>query len=194
MPKDFTVARLKFEELSPDAQAKAIENEQRALAESCPTELLEEVMLDTLGELLNGTGEAHTVPESVTILEWDITYRQGRGVHLGGQLNREQAPLLHKVWPESISHIEFKSSNFYGQSIDYFNEDGDYVDPNSQLTEAWAGIRREMLNTGTVAYEDFQSEENARAQLEGRDEEDAYIFLKDGSIDRVPGEKEDANV
>ena len=195
MPKEFTVVRYRFEELSEEAQEKAIADAQSTLAMDCPTEYIEEIMLDMLGQILNGAGDDwKDAPESITIPEWDASWSQGRTVQLAGSLNREQAPLLHNVWPENISYLGFGSSGYYGQRITFHDSEGDYVDPPKALVEELKDIRSKMLDAGTRAYEDYYSVDAARARILECEDEDAYIFLSNGKVDIPVGEKETANV
>ena len=195
MTKEFTVVRYRFEELSPEAQAKAIENEQRVLAEICPTEIIEEAMLDKLGEILNGTGKKFKeAPASIGFSEWDVSYSQGRTVVLKGQINRTDAPQLRKVWPKKIAYVQFGNRSYKGQPIDYYDAEGEDVEPSAAFVQELKDIRSKLLDAGAAEYDAFQSEDNARDQLSYRDDESGHIFLEDGTINIPKGLKETANV
>ena len=191
MTQEFTIVRYKFSELSPEAQAKALEAAQHSLAEDCPTEYIEEIMLDTLSRTLYGVDSDGKVPDGIKLVAWDVSYSQGRHVRLGGSLNRTDAPALHDVWHTEIATVEFTGSDYYGQKYECYDANGyAEVELTATLEAAFYSLRESMLKSGADAYDDYQSEAAARENFENLDESYAYIFLPDGSINLPKNVKE----
>lgn len=188
MSKIIEVRRFSFEELSEEAQAKALEKERQDLAEWCPNDIIEEQMLDKLGAILYGTGEDHKLADDIELGSWDVNYSQGSDVIFKGTLNNEVDQLI--TWPEGVVSLTLKESGNSWQTLTLFNAEDEELDDNEEFTKMWRSIRSAVLKAGQDAHEDFSSEESAKEQINLRGDagdEFKFVFLEDGTYNTPKG-------
>ena len=97
--KEYIVTRYSFEELSPEAQEKALEAWRYSLNRELPEYFLEEAMLEELAREITG---AYDLPGADDLrISYSLSYCQGDGVSFTGKVLKENAPGLS--WPDSAA-------------------------------------------------------------------------------------------
>ena len=183
--KEYTITRYSFEDLSPEAQEKAIEAWRYSLYLEIPEYFLEESMSDQLSREITG---AYDLPGAEDLkIAYSLSYSQGDGVSFSGRVNKETAPGLS--WPDSATYAEFRrNSNHYSHGYtvtpELFDaEDQEISDGIEEFRESYLKICRSLEKYGYKLIEEWWSEAHAREEIE----EAGDIFLISGKVDRPVG-------
>lgn len=183
--KEYTITRYSFEELSPEAQEKALEAWRYSLHMEIPDYLLEESMLEELAREITG---AYDLPGADDLkISYSLSYSQGDGVSFSGRVNKETAPGLS--WPDSAIYAEFKrNSNHYSHGYtvtpELFDAEGEEIsDGIEEFRESYLKICRNLEKYGYKWIEEWTSEAHAREDIA----EAGDIFLLSGKVDHPAG-------
>ena len=183
--KEYTITRYSFEDLSPEAQEKALENWRHDLYLTLPDYLMEESMLEELAREITG---AYDLPGAEDLkIAYSLSYSQGDGVSFSGRVNKETAPGLS--WPDSATYAEFnRGSHFYSHAYtvtpELFDaEDQEISDGIEEFRESYLKICRSLEKYGYKWIEDYTSEAHAREEIE----EAGDLFLLSGKVDHPAG-------
>ena len=183
--KEYKVIRYSFEELTPEAQEKAIEGWRYSLSMDMPEYLLEEIMSEKLTEEI--TGEWDSAGAEDLSLAYSLSYSQGDGVSFTGRVYKESAPGLS--WPDSAIYAEFKrNSNHYSHGYtvtpELFDaEEEEISDGIEEFRESYLKICRNLEKYGYKWIEEWTSEAHAREEIA----EAGDIFLLSGKVDHPVG-------
>ena len=187
--KEYTITRYSFDELSPEAQALAVQNERNDLYNNIPEEFISEDMREQLAQELGSDDYALGLE-----LRYSLGYSQGDGVSFTGTLTRQSAPAL--TWPEGAECAELISitnhySHAYSIRADLFNGEGEDIELDDLTDSAAVELFREQIRdvckvlekVGYKSIEDYSSEYSARECLRDAGE----VFLDSGVISRPLG-------
>ena len=186
--KLYTVKRYSFAELSPEAQAAAIETAVKEAWENVPDFLLEEDMNFKAAQLLSGELDM-SLPNN-TKLYYSLSYCQGDGARLDGRIYKQDSPTL--PWPENAIYLDVDGDNRYYHnrsfSIDLYDEEGEYVDDqNNSMLEALRDICVQLERYGYKWLENWSSEETVKEELAEREP----YFTLEGGYKPISGEVEE---
>jgi len=190
MVREITTTVYTFDELSEDAQEKAVEEVRGKFAgawwDSDDNDAVEGAILVSLGDQLGepkaadyGSGDYPGIPH-VTLTGWDL--ERGGTVQLNGYLDRENAPRL--PWTDGMVQVNLDSKRRDDTSITVeSNElDDDGVTPTAEAVDAIVQAVRNAMSVaiaaGRTEYEYKTSEEYAREWCEGNSHE----YNEDGSL------------
>lgn len=161
--KEFTVTRYGFKELTPEAQAYAVQNERNDLYNNMPEEFITEDIRQELAEQLGGDYVSTIGLE----LRYSLGYSQGDGVSFTGRLTPATAPAL--TWPEGAAYAEIISltrqySHANTVRADLFDDEGEELDgPAVEVfREQIKDLCRILERVGYKSIEDYSSEASAR--------------------------------
>ena len=183
--KEYKVIRYSFEELTPEAQEKAIEGWRYSLSMDMPEYLLEEIMSEKLTEEI--TGEWDSAGAEDLSLAYSLSYSQGDGVSFTGRVYKESAPGLS--WPDSASYAEFnRTSNHYSHPYtvtpELFDEEGEEITEGIEtFRNSYLVICSNLEKYGYKWIEEYTSEDHAREEIA----EAGDIFLLSGKVDYPAG-------
>jgi len=183
--KEYKVTRYSFEELSPEAQGKALEAWRYSLYMEIPDYLLEESMLEELAREITG---AYDLPGADDLrISYSLSYCQGDGVSFSGKVLKENAPGLS--WPASAAYAEFnRGSHYYSHAYtvtpELFDaEEEEISDGIEEFRESYLKICRNLEKYGYKWIEEWTSEAHAREEIA----EAGDIFLLSGKVDHPAG-------
>lgn len=182
--KEYTVTRYSFEELSPEAQALAVENEREDLYLHMPEEFISEDIRQELAEQLGSPDYALGLE-----LRYSLNYCQGDGVSFTGTLTRQSAPAL--TWPDGAERAELISiSNHYSHAYtvraELIDAEGETLDDSPAVElfrEQIRDVCEVLERVGYKSIKDYASEDSARECLRDAGE----VFLASGVISRPLG-------
>jgi len=166
------VTLYKFDELSVEAQAKAIENEQESRSnqlwsiEGLIEQAMQEILKDKIGSPVLKVG-------------YSLGYSQGDGANFTGTIERSDY-LVNKL-PAGVETLEISRNDRHHShentmSFTYFNSEGDEIDVPEEDKEHYRAIARELKKIGYSIIEDETSEGYAKENLENSEE----LFLESG--------------
>lgn len=178
--KEFTVTRYGFEELTPEAQAYAVQNERNDLYNNMPEEFISEDLRQKLAEELGGSYLDTLGLE----LRYSLGYSQGDGVSFTGTLTPATAPAL--TWPEGAVRAELISiTHHYSHAntvrAELFDEEEEYLldSPAVELfREQIKDLCRTLERVGYRSIEEYSSEQHARECLI----EAGEVFIASGKV------------
>ena len=183
--KEYTITRYSFEDLSPEAQEKALENWRHDLYLTLPDYLMEESMLEELAREITG---AYDLPGAEDLkIAYSLSYSQGDGVSFSGRVNKETAPGLS--WPDSATYAEFRRNSnhyFHGYTVTpelFGAEDQEITEGLEEFRNSYLKICRSLENYGYKWLEEWSSEAHAREEIE----EAGDLFLLSGKVDHPAG-------
>ena len=183
--KEYTVTRYSFEELSPEAQEKALEEWRYSLHRDLPEYFLEEAMLDQLAREITGDYE---LPGAEDLkISYSLSYSQGDGVSFTGRVYKDKAPGLS--WPDSAAYAEFSRgshhySHAYTVAPELFDaEEEEISDGIEEFRESYLKICRNLEKYGYEWIEEWASEAHAREEIAKAGD----IFLLSGKVDHPVG-------
>ena len=183
--KEYTITRYSFEDLSPEAQEKALENWRHDLYLTLPDYLMEESMLEELAREITG---AYDLPGAEDLkIAYSLSYSQGDGVSFSGRVNKETAPGLS--WPDSATYADFRRNSnhyFHGYTVTpelFGAEDQEITEGLEEFRNSYLKICRSLENYGYKWLEEWSSEAHAREEIE----EAGDIFLISEKVDRPAG-------
>ena len=174
--KVIEIKRYAFEELSPEAQAKAIEGaREREYRNDLASQFLTEEMPFEVERKLG-----LTLPADFNIF-WSLSYGQGDGVSFQGTLTRESAPELN--WPANAYRLDIKHmSNHYCHAYTFdvivTDEEGEEIE-DTGLLEQFRELSKHLERFGYKWLEDYYSDQNMRALLEDTGD----VFTSAGKYD-----------
>lgn len=193
MPKQHTYTTYSFEELSEEAQARAVGEIRERLGgewwDSYDTDSIGEIMLYVLAEKLRSPGWDTYGPgdfpgiDALTVDSWDLD--RGESYNLSGTLTRENAPAL--PWPEDAGYARIGRTNiewtcdyrdlWYADSYPEWMLDRDRPDCVA-FWDAWDSAVSDAIAAGREEVEYQSSEERAGQYIECN----APEFDEDGSL------------
>jgi hypothetical protein len=182
--KEYTITRLSFEELSPEAQALAVQNERDDLYNNIPEEFISEDIRQELAEQLGSPDYALGLE-----LRYSLSYSQGDGVSFTGTLTRQSAPAL--TWPAGAERAELISitphySHANTVRAELIDAEGETLDDSSAVElfrEQIRDVCKVLERVGYKSIEDYSSEYSARECLRDAGE----VFLASGVISKPLG-------
>ena len=175
----YTVTRYNYDELSPEAQEKALKwwREQKWADDSSwwLTPMLEEHLDEQLGS------------DSQDLkLYYSLSYCQGDGVAIEGRLTPADAPLLS--WPEGAAYAYIKHSGHYYHwnsfSVSLETDEGDEVaGPNADIfTQQLRSICKDLEKIGYKAIEADMADDSILEDIRSNTEDD---WTAEGKLSRV---------
>jgi hypothetical protein len=182
--KEYTITRYSFEELSPEAQALAVQNERNDLYLHLPEEFISEDIRQELAEQLGSPDYALGLE-----LRYSLGYSQGDGASFTGTLTRQSAPAL--TWPEGAERAELISithhySHAYTVRAELIDAEEETLDDSPAVElfrEQIRDVCKVLERVGYKSIEDYSSEYSARECLRDAGE----VFLASGVISRPLG-------
>lgn len=180
--KNYTITRYSFEELTPEARIKAIENERNSAYNYIPEEFLSESMRQKLNYLLFGED---IYPGKLDI-SYSLGYSQGDGASFTGRINRSEA--LGLPWPANADYAEIVRrdrhySHAYTIRAELFDDTGEELETPKEFADEIRKICGKLEELGYAEIEEWCSESRAIESLS----EDGDIFLANGTISRPVG-------
>ena len=176
--KTYEVTRYAFEELSPDAQAKAIEKIREGEQENFPQDLLSEAMDEQANFLLTGDYLKH---QRDLKLYYSLSYSQGDGVAMHGTIYPADAPNLTlpaNTYRVNIKH-EGRYSHEYSFSVEILDENYNEIeDENDSVLEQLRDICVQLKRFGYKWDENYFSDKNMQDIAENMGE----VFTSTGNI------------
>lgn len=176
--KTYEVTRYGFNELSPEAQAKAIEQVRAGEQESFPQELLSEAMDEQASYLLAGNYEAK---QSELKLYYSLSYSQGDGVAMHGTIYPADAPNLTlpaNTYRVNIKH-EGRYYHEYSFNVELLDENYDEIDDtDGKVLEQLRNICKQLARFGYKWDENYFSDKNMQELAENMGE----VFTSTGTI------------
>ena len=176
--KEYTISRLSFEDLTPEAQAFAVENERSDLYNNTPEEFISEDMRQELAEQLSAPDYALGLE-----LRYSLGYSQGDGVSFTGTLTPASAPAL--TWPEGAERAEIRSidnhySHAYTVRAELLDAEGEELDGPAVdiFRDQLRDVCKVLERVGYKSIEAYSSEESARECLVNAGD----IFLISGAV------------
>lgn len=191
MVRDITTTVYTFDELSADAQSKAVEEVRQKLGgawwDSSDSDDIEGVIVVTLGEQLGepkaadyGPGDYPGIPH-IKVTEWSLG--RGQTLAMQGYLNRENAPRL--PWTDGMVQVDLVSMHDDHSYITVETTDldeDDYLPATKQEIETIIQAVRDAMSAamfaGEAEMEYKTSEEHAREWCENN----AREYTEDGSM------------
>lgn len=156
-----TINRYGFNELSPEAQAKALDKIRANEYENYPQDLLSEAMDQEASNLLFSNYDG--LDKSLKLC-YDLSYSQGSGVSFAGEIFTSDKPNL--TLPENCYRVEITHSGHYYHefsfNVELFNEDYDEIDGAESVTEELRAICRKLAKFGYKWQEDYFSDESLK--------------------------------
>ena len=158
----FTVTRYTFEELSPEAQERAITDWQNDKARDDASWWLTPLLEDHLDEELGSDKQDLTI-------YYSLSYSQGDGVALEGSLTPETAPLL--LWPTGAAHAYIKHSGHYYHERSFYltveTDEGEEItgDAVDVLLNQLRDVCVSLEKVGYKAIEADLDADNVRAEI-----------------------------
>ena len=142
-----TINRYGFNELSPEAQAKALDKIRANEYENYPQDLLSEAMDQEASNLLFGNYDG--LHKSLK-LYYDLSHSQGSGVSFAGEIFASDKPNL--TLPENCYRVEITHSgryyHEYSFDVELFNENYDEIDGAESVTEELRTICQQLKRYG----------------------------------------------
>ena len=142
-----TINRYGFNELSPDAQAKAIEKIRASEYENYPQDLLSEAMDQEASNLLFGNYDGL---DKNLKLYYDLSHSQGSGVSFHGEIYASDKPNLNL--PENCHRVGIThSSRYYHEhsfDVELYDIDGEEIDGAESVTQELRDICRQLARFG----------------------------------------------
>ena len=167
--KDYTITRYSFDELSDDAKETAIAERRDRASNEDISWLLEMCLNDELAELL-GTNSP-SKPDLA--LYFSLSYSQGDGVALDGQITPATAPSLS--WPKGAVYGYTKHRGHYYHehsfTLSLCDEEGEEME-SALMLEELRDICRKLAREGYSIIEHDQSHENALEWIENNTADD----------------------
>ena len=159
--KTISINRYAFSELSPEAQAKAIEKIRESEYENFPQYLLSEIMDQEASNLLfdhfNGL-------DSNLKLYYDLSHSQGSGVALAGEIFAKDKPNL--TLPEACYRIVITHSgryyHEYSFSVELFDENYEEIEGAERVLEELRDTCKRLEKIGYKWERDYFSDDNLK--------------------------------
>lgn len=176
--KTYEVTRYAISELSPDAQARAIEQVRAGEQESFPQDLLSEAMDEQVNFLLAGD---YLKQQRDLKLYYSLSYSQGDGVAMHGTIYL--ADVTNLILPANTYRINIKHegrySHEYSFNIELLDEDYEEIeDTGDSVLEQLRDICRQLKRFGYKWDENYFSDKNMRELAENMGE----VFTSTGTI------------
>ena len=188
--KDYTITRYSFDELSDEAKETAIAERRNLASSEDISWLLEMCLNDELAELL---GTSSPQPRTVFItrpdlsLYFSLSYSQGDGVALDGQITPATAPGLS--WPNGAvyGYVKHRGRYYHEHSftLTLCDEEGNEIE-SALMLEELRGICRKLAREGYSIMEHDQSRENAIEWIENNTADD---YTAEGKFKPITEEK-----
>ena len=180
--KNYTITRYSFEELTPEARIKAIENERNSAYNYIPEEFLSESMRQQLNYLIFGED---IYPGKLDI-SYSLGYCQGDGASFTGRINRSEA--LGLPWPANADYAEIvrgdrRYSHAYTIRAELFDDTGEELETPKEFADEIRKICGKLEELGYAEIEEWSSEARAIETLS----EFGDIFLVNGTISQPVG-------
>lgn len=188
MPTEHVSLSYKFEELSDEAQGRAVEVVAGKLGgdwwDSGDVENVSETILYKLAGILKspgwdsfGEGDFPGI-DGVSLAGWDVD--RGGCIQVDGTLTRSNAPGL--PWSDAVGDVLLESTT-YGTNVGVEEGEGDRPEAAQRdaclaLAEVVQDALSEALSAGREQVEYISSEDNARAHIEAIEPD----FNEDGSL------------
>ena len=181
--KDYTITRYSFDELSDDAKETAIAEQRDRASNEDISWLLEERLNDELAELLGTSSPSK--PDLA--LYFSLSYSQGDGVALDGQITPATAPSLS--WPKEAVYGYIKHRGHYYHehafTLTLCDEEGNEIESAIMLEEL-REICRKLEREGYSIIEHEQSHESAIEWIENNTADD---YTAEGKFKPITEEK-----
>jgi hypothetical protein len=187
MPQKHEYFTYKFEELSEEAQANALENVALKMTgdwwDSADTEDIEDLIVYTLAATFKtpgwdtyGVSDFPGIP-NVTVQAWDCDRAQS--LELRGTLDKTNAPAL--PWVGDLTSVELRNPDMWRhvQAIVNDDEEAESSEADARtLEEAVKDAMNEAIAAGTKEIEYKGSQEYAKDWVEGNEPD----FYKNGEL------------
>lgn len=175
--KTYEITRYAFNELSSQAQERAIEKIRESESENYPQELLSEIMNQQASYLLAGHYDGLAKDLN---LYYDLSHSQGSGVAFSGEIFKEQAPNL--TLPENCYRVVIKHSgryyHEYSFDIELYDIDYEEIEESESVLEQLRDICRQLERYGYKWEENYFSDTNMKELAENMGE----VFTEAGLI------------
>ena len=176
--KIYEITRYAISELSPDAQAKALDKVREGEQENFPQDLLSEAMDEQASYLLAGNYEAK---QSELKLYYSLSYSQGDGVAMHGTIYPADAPNLTlpaNTYRVNIKH-EGRYYHEYSFSVELLDEDYEEIeDEDDKVLKQLRDICKQLERFGYKWDKDYFSDKNMQELAENMGE----VFTSSGLI------------
>ena len=156
-----TINRYGYEELAPEAQAKALEKIRAIEYENFPQDLLSETMDQEASNLLFGSYDG--LDKNLKLF-YDLSYSQGSGVSFHGEIFASDKPALNL--PENCYRVEITHSGRYYHehsfNVELYDVDGEEIDGAKGVTEELRDICRKLERYGYEWDRNYFADENLK--------------------------------
>jgi len=175
----YTVTRYTYDELSPEAQEKALEWWRNTEWQDDWSWWLNPLLQEHLDDQLGSEGADLKI-------YYSFSYSQGDGVAIEGRLSPADAPLLS--WPEGAAYAHLKHSGHYYHynsfSVNLESDEGDAIEsPGSEIfTKQLRDICKDMERIGYKAIEDQMSDESISEAIRANTDDD---WTAEGKLSRI---------
>ena len=177
-----TINRYNFNELSPDAQKRAIEDIRKVENNNFPDFLLEEAMEEKASELLYGNYEISNKDLKVY---YSLSYSQGDGVAFAGEIFASDKPNL--TLPVNCHRVQITHSGHYYHeysfNVELFDAEYEEIDGGEIVLEELRDICRQLARYGYKWIEDYLSDDSLKERLIDAGE----VFTESGKWDDQEG-------
>lgn len=159
MPTEVTITGYLFTELAADIQKKVLDRQCSDYYEQLPSEWVTEEIQDYVRTEIGWPEKTvgHSDIDDLKV-DWSLSYCQGDGVALYGDLYRFQAPLL--TWPDGLDKLKLERNSLANHYSHYntfttegYDEDGNYTYGVVDITEITEAIRALCRRAANYGYE-----------------------------------------
>ena len=172
--QEYALTTYSFNELSEEAQEKAIEKHTEFLNEIMDCDELAEVMNWKLATL---TGQTDEEDRLFQVDDWDLGYSQGSHVGIKGEATRAQCPSL--AWPEGADSVSLSYHHYYGQQGTLYDAEGEEMDDvDKNFSDSIYSLAQDLMSAGYKEIEYQTSEEVVKESILANE----YDFHDDGSL------------